>query len=394
MITRRTQPDAAHAMRLGLHALFAALLIVAVVQAISDDALDAWVSLALAVFVIAYLPSGILAGHRARPSTIAWLGLLCASWAVLVHLAAAFAWLAFPLYFLALLLLPHIPGLVTVAVIATVAAWRLWPTASSPAAALLGPTIGALVAIGLMWGIARIQAESAEKSRLLAQLQQTQHDLVALQDELAATQRRTGALTERARLARDIHDSLAQGYSSILLLARAGLARGSSDAELWTHVERTATDNLTEARRVVHALAPSSLDDAPLPAAITRLVERLAAESGIAADVEITGDPRLSSIAVDVAILRLVQGALANVRQHSRAQRARVSLSYEADEILVDIVDDGVGFDPSQIAATADGFGLRAMRERIQEFDGHLSIESSPGNGTAIAASFPQKAEP
>lgn len=92
---------------------------------------------------------------------------------------------------------------------------------------------------------------------------------------------------------------------------------------------------------------PAQLEDAPLPAAVRRLLERLASETGLRTDLEVTGDPLLAATAVDVAVLRLVQGALANVRQHALATRVVVSLSYAPDELLVDVVDDGSGFDPA-----------------------------------------------
>ncbi|NLH70629.1 MAG: sensor histidine kinase, partial [Brooklawnia sp.] len=112
---------------------------------------------------------------------------------------------------------------------------------------------------------------------------------------------------------------------------------------------------------------------------------------GVRADLEVAGDPRLASTEVDVAVLRLVQGALANVRQHAGASRVVVSLSYEPGELLVDVVDDGRGFDPALVGPVTDagGFGLRAMRERLAVLGGSLSIESAPGEGTAVAASIP-----
>ncbi len=206
-------------------------------------------------------------------------------------------------------------------------------------------------------------------------------------------QRETGALAERSRLARDIHDTLAQGYSSILLLARAGLARGATEAELLRQIEATAAENLVEARRVVHALSPAPLEGAPLPAAVRRLLDRLAAETGIDAHLEVVGDPQVAATPVDIAVLRLVQGALANVRQHAGAARVVVSLSYEPGELLVDVVDDGRGFDPASVGPSTDagGFGLRAMTERVAAIGGRLSVESAPGEGTAIAVAVPME---
>ena len=156
-------------------------------------------------------------------------------------------------------------------------------------------------------------------------------------------------------------------------------------------MEDIAADNLAEARRVVRALTPAQLEEAPLPQAVRRLLDRLTAEAGVRTDLEVTGDPRVSSMAVDVAVLRLVQGALANVRQHADASRVVVSLAYEPAELLIDVVDDGVGFDPDAVAPPTDtgGFGLRALRERVADLGGRLSVESAPGEGAAVAAAIP-----
>lgn len=369
--------SAARALRGGQHVLFALLWSIGASQTWADGAVAGPVA-ALAIVLALWYAVGL------RFSGWVWFVVLAALWVGLVLLAPTFAWLVFALNLIALHLLPDGPAIGTVVALTLTAISVLWPTASNPLAAVLGPTVGAVVAIGVSWGYQRILAESAERGRLVA-------ELVAVQEELATVQRQSGALDERARLARDIHDTLAQGYSSILLLARAGLARGASEAELLGQIEATAAENLVEARRVVHALTPAQLEDAPLPAAVRRLLERLASETGLRTDLEVTGDPLLAATAVDVAVLRLVQGALANVRQHALATRVVVSLSYAPDELLVDVVDDGSGFDPAATpqATDAGGFGLRAMRERLAALGGTLGVESAPGEGTAVAASVP-----
>lgn len=388
--------SAARALRSGQHVLFALLWAIGLSQSWADHgAVPAVVAGSL--LLAAWYAAGAWLSRRLGPrGAWVWFAVLAVGWVVLVLLAPTFAWLVFALNLLALQVLPDGAALGTVVALTLTAISVLWPTASNPLAAVLGPTMGAVVAVGVSWGYQRILAESAERGRLLGELTAAQADLVAVQSELATVQRETGALAERSRLARDIHDTLAQGYSSILLLARAGLARGASEADLLGQIESTAAENLEEARRVVHALAPAQLEDAPLPAAVRRLVERLAAETGIRAELEVVGDPRLAPTDVDVAVLRLVQGALANVRQHARAGRVRVSLSYEPTELLVDVVDDGRGFDPAAVGpgVGAGGFGLRAMRERLAEFGGTLSVESEPGEGTAVAASIPWGGHP
>lgn len=376
--------SAARALRGGQHVLFALLWGIGASQAWADGLLRA-PAIGLGLALAAWYPIGAwLRGRASARAGWLWFGVLAALWVGLVLLAPTFAWVVFALNLLALHVLPDGAALGAVVALTLTAISVLWPTASNPLAAVLGPTVGAIVAVGVSWGYQRILAESAERGRLVT-------ELVAVQEELAVVQRQSGALAERSRLARDIHDTLAQGYSSILLLARAGLARGASEADLLGQIEATAAENLVEARRVVHALTPAPLEGAPLPAAVRRQLDRLAEETGIDAQLEVSGDPLLATTDVDVAVLRLVQGALANVRQHAAARRVVVSLSYAPDELLVDVVDDGRGFDPAVLrpASDAGGFGLRAMRERLASVGGRLSVESAPGEGTAIAASVP-----
>lgn len=388
---RRTRATAAQVLRAGRHGLFAILFVIGLTQTLTDD--QPWPSVAAAIAMGAWYLLGVWLDAVRVPVEIrwGWLAVLCGLWIVAVVHAPAFAWLVFALSLTGLSMLDTLPGLLVVATLTSVAVAALWRTSDNPVGVVLGPVMGALVSVGITAGHRVLQAESAERGRLLDELTLAQADLVAVQGELATVQRESGALGERARLARDLHDTIAQGYSSILLLSRAGLARGTADADLLTRIEATAAENLVEARRVVHALAPAQLQDAPLPAAVRRLLDRLADDTGVEVALDVAGDPRLAGTDVDVAVLRLVQGALANVRQHARAHRVVVSLTYEPDELLVDVVDDGRGFDPARVVTAPDagGFGLRAMRERIAALGGRLSVESTPGDGTAVAAAIP-----
>nr|WP_255622494.1 sensor histidine kinase [Tessaracoccus sp. OS52] len=254
--------------------------------------------------------------------------------------------------------------------------------------------VGAVVAVGIGLGYQQILAESRERGRLVAELVAAQEGLDAAQAQLAAAQREAGAVEERARLARDIHDTLAQGFSSILLLTRAGLAR-TEDQPVRRFLEQigeTASENLAEARSVVSALTPPALAEAPLPAVLGRLLDQLSEQTGIQAVLRVDGDPGGTPTTVEVALLRLTQGALANVRLHSRASRVAVTLSYSDEEVLLDIVDDGVGFDPDAGPRSegGSGFGLRAMSERLAQLGGTLTVESEPGHGTAVGAVVPK----
>ncbi len=211
-------------------------------------------------------------------------------------------------------------------------------------------------------------------------------------------QRATGVLQERERLAREIHDTLAQGLSSILLTTRAvRSAGGVPDDTRLAQIEQIARENLEEARRVVSALTPADLDRALLAEALGRLVERFASQTTIRARMQCEGRPTALPTQYEAALLRVAQSALANVREHSQAGRVGVTLSFLPDAVTLDVVDDGIGFDPAILEATpsagaTSGFGLRGMRARVAELGGRLTVEAAPREGTAVAASLPMPA--
>ena len=227
-------------------------------------------------------------------------------------------------------------------------------------------------------------------------------DLLATREELAAASREAGTLAERERLAREIHDTVAQGLSSIQMLLHAA-ERDVDDErtrEKLRLARETAAENLGETRRFIRELTPPSLDEQTLPAALRRLADAVneqAQQSGSATRVEFrtSGDAVMLPMAVDATLLRIAQGSLANVLRHSDADRGEVTLSYLGDEVALDVVDDGVGFDPRAAQREeVDGiaFGLRAMRQRAERQGGSIEIESAPGEGTAVSVRIPVEA--
>jgi signal transduction histidine kinase len=152
---------------------------------------------------------------------------------------------------------------------------------------------------------------------------------------------------------------------------------------------RSARDNLAESRRVVWALRPRPLAERSLPQALEELAGRLGEETGLHAQTTVTGPERSLDTEAEAALLRIAQEALANVRKHAAASQVTLTLSYLDDVVVLDVADDGVGFDPAATQAAASGLGLRAMRERVTQLGGHLTIESAPGEGTTIAAELP-----
>ncbi|WP_431780185.1 sensor histidine kinase [Streptomyces chumphonensis] len=378
-------PSVERLLSAALHGTFAVLLVVALAAS------PLWL-LPPGALLGAVYAAGVLDVRRSpsRRRARYWLGAVTALWLCLLAVEADVSYLAFPLFFLQLHLLPArraLPAvaLTTGAVIAAQAAG----TGGLTAAKVVGPLAGAAVAVLTAYGYAALHRESRERQRLI-------DDLVRTRGELAATQREAGRLAERQRLAREIHDTLAQGLSSIVLLSRAALSAlpdGAPSATARDHIreaERTAADNLAEARRFVHALTPPALTDAPLPEALRRLT---AAPLGSGARTEVAfrveGEPCPLPVEAEVALLRLTQEALANVARHAHAPHAAVTLAFHAGEVTLDVFDDGAGFAPG---APAGGFGLHGMRERIAELGGTLSVESAPGEGTAVAATLPLRA--
>jgi signal transduction histidine kinase len=215
--------------------------------------------------------------------------------------------------------------------------------------------------------------------------------------------RRAGLIGERQRLAHEIHDTLAQGFASIVMnleAADAILTTGHSTQAQWHlgQASLTARESLAEARRLVWALRPKLLEEAPLPEALSRLTERWSEASSIAAHSTVTGSPRPLPLEVEATLFRVAQEALTNVRKHARANRAALTLSYMHDRIALDARDDGTGFDPGIIGEAPSsthegGFGLGTMRERVERLGGTLSIESAPGEGTTLAIELPLAAD-
>jgi signal transduction histidine kinase len=157
-------------------------------------------------------------------------------------------------------------------------------------------------------------------------------------------------------------------------------------------VEDLAQRTLTEARRSVQALRPEPLERSHLPDALSDLAERWTRTSGVPVTVEVTGAPRPLITGIEVTLFRIAQESLANVARHARASRAGVTLSYLDDVVLLDIRDDGAGFEPDARPREGDlhgGFGLSSMRQRVREAGGTLEIESGPGQGTAVGVSVP-----
>ena len=244
--------------------------------------------------------------------------------------------------------------------------------------ARLGPIFVMTAATSVWLGvwIDRVVRQSHERAALIAELENSRAEVARLSHE-------TGVAAERARLAREIHDTLAQGFTSIIALLQAA-DPALADERLALAV-RTARENLAEARILVTALAPAVLTAGSLPDAVRRQVTRFAEETGIPATCRLTGDARSLPTAVEVVLLRAAQEALTNVRRHAGAHEVAVLLAFAADGVRLTVRDDGRGFD----TAAAAGFGLPGMRTRAEQVNGVLTVHSDPDTGTLIEVEVP-----
>jgi signal transduction histidine kinase len=239
--------------------------------------------------------------------------------------------------------------------------------------------------------IARAELRSAHRADLVTELEATR-------EEVARLAREAGAEAERRRLAGDIHDTVAAGLSSIAMLVEAADRTLATEPDVARrHLSTAASavrENLQEARALVGALGPAPLSGSTLVDALRRLC--LGAGSTVttpgnpdarhSVHFELNGSVRALPTEVEVALLRIAQESLANVRKHANAAHAWITLDLRADSVTLEIRDDGQGFD---VTAPAAGYGVEGMRDRIARVGGELSIQSGPGRGTHVRAEVP-----
>ncbi|UVE93929.1 sensor histidine kinase [Dietzia sp. B32] len=386
-------------LQVALHTLVAALLALTLVSAHRDTSgMPDPLAVGAAVgFAAAYVAGTVWA--RRRPTTAAvrvgWLIVVLALWACLVVRVPEAAYLAFPLFFLVQFLLGVWAGTAAVAALSAVAVVALGLHHGFTPAGVIGPTVGALVALGLGAGVRALHRESRARREVIA-------ELVATRSVLASREREVGREAERARLAGEIHDTVAQGLASIgMLLHAAERAAPQGPAVDQIRLAReVAGENLTETRRLIAALRPAPLDGVSLAGALGRVAARCRAENpGLEVSVttehasehtdnhvgEHATEPPAELAAV---LVRVAQEALTNAVRHGAPQKITLTLSGSPTTVALEIADDGRGFD---IAAprTAASFGLDGMARRVGDLGGRFEVDSEPGSGTVVRAVLP-----
>ncbi len=321
-----------------------------------------------------------------------------ALWVGLVSLHEAYFLLAFSAYQQAGSFPPSRRSAVAAVVVLTalLSALQLAEAGQPSGLVLLIALLSAGLAIVLGLFVDAIMRQSHDRHRLIGELEATRA-------ELAAAEREAGTLGERQRLAHEIHDTLAQGVISVVTLleaAEAELAPGQMAVahRHLDHALRTARDTLAEARRFVWALQPHALERGSLAEALGRLTETLADETGMTTRFLVSGPSQPLPASAEIALLRAAQEGTANIRRHAEAHEAVLTLSYLEDRVILDVRDDGRGFDPASArdrrSEVEGGLGLRGLEARLVQLGGGLDVESAPGEGTVLVAQVPVEGVP
>jgi signal transduction histidine kinase len=373
------------------HTVFLGLIVGTGILTLVDDGLTpAARNIALAMLAALatwYVAVGRL-GLRRRRAAVAYLAVAAPLTVVLFGVAPVGALMLFALY-------PHIWAMLPIrpaayATIAVVCGVALMASGHHPApgAAVAGAVVVGVVSLVIalplgLW-IARIIRQSSQRAALV-------NELEATRAELATMSRAAGALAERERLAREIHDTLAQGFTSVLLLLEATETSLESDAPAARRhlgrAQQTVRENLAEARALVAAMTPPDLSRTSLPDALQRIVERAGAETRPLVVLAVAGTPYGLPTEAEVALLRTAQEALSNVRRHSGASRADVTLEYGPDGVSLRVCDDGRGFDSTM--PCDGGYGLAGMRARAEQIGGLVCIDTAPGRGVTVRIDVP-----
>ena len=248
------------------------------------------------------------------------------------------------------------------------------------------------ISAGAVFG-EKVTEQSEERRQALARLEAALEENAGLHAQLLTQAREAGTLDERQRMAREIHDTIAQGLIGIVTQLEAADQARERPADRDRHLEnaqRLARESLTEARRSVEASMPAALESGKLSDALADVAREWSEINAIPVEVAVTGDVIALHPEIDVALLRIAQEALANVARHAGASHAWLTLSYMGDVVTLDVRDDGVGFQVAERGSgEGSGFGLTGMRQRVARVAGSLAIESEPGGGTAVSARVP-----
>jgi len=264
------------------------------------------------------------------------------------------------------------------------AAW-ISPDGGSTFNSTITGLVGIIIMVIVLLYFAHLQQRTA------TQAQQAEKRLLQQSVQVAL-------MAERTRLAREMHDTVAQGFGSIMIQSKAATAMlqaqpsriGDALARL-DKIDSTARRGLQDLRRSILDLHPLPSAGDSLPHALVEEGERAANEGGMAVTVNVSPDLPTLSGPVEAGLYRITQEAINNVLKHSQATAVKISLDLDDDEVCLTILDNGCGFVPGEVVATDhSGFGLKSMEERARQIDGLFSLRSKPGEGTRMRVQVPR----
>ena len=386
--------EGADVMRNGIHILTATILVVAILMSVRMSLAAAAFNLVLlSVFAALYFVGSFYMDRMSYALKLVWLAALTVVWIVDILVAPAGIYLLFVLFFFYLRVLGMVWGVIAVIFGTAVSVGIQFPQGLT-FGGVMGPVVSALVTVAIFYAFDRLHAINMERAALIRELMETRQ-------QLAETERAAGVAGERQRIAHEIHDTLAQGLSSIQMLlhaanrdlgANGGAGNVDKARERIDLARHTAADNLQEARAMIAALQPVALSQTSLVGALERMSEGFAAAGELDIEVDSDGMVHQLPMKLEAVLLRIAQGAVGNVAKHANATRARITVTYEDKGVRVDVVDNGDGFDLAAVQSRPAGLGhigLAAMKRRAEEVGGEVVIESTPGHGTAVSVSVP-----
>lgn len=325
---------------------------------------------------------------------VAWMLGATAVWVADMTVSPVAVYWVFVLFFVALRTFDNWVGYAWVVVCLGIAIAMQIP-AGLTLGGIMGPALSAVVVVAISYAFDTITRVSRERQQLI-------DELLATRDRLADTERAAGVAQERERLAHELHDTVAQNLSSIQMLLHSaeqdvrasGLPEDKAQVPLrkMETARRAASNNLAETRAMIAALAPAPLTESSLRDALARVAGDFGEAGGLDIGVEVDGEAVPLPMRVEAGLLRIAQGAVSNVVNHAEASIARITLTYAPEEVRLDVVDNGRGFDVNAQGLKPSGLGhlgLDAMRSRAAELGGKLEIESAPGGPTALTVAVP-----
>jgi signal transduction histidine kinase len=236
----------------------------------------------------------------------------------------------------------------------------------------------------IAYAIHRIGGLTARQAELIRELESAQEDL-------ARSERSRGVLEERTRMAGEIHDTLAQGFTSIVLLARAGKRSTVDTGDILGSIESTAQENLDTARRLVESSRPGELAEVSLPDALRRHLD-VSLPEDVSGELVVVGTPLSLPGTVETVLLRAAQEGIRNACTHAEPNRVDVTLSYLDDVVTLDVRDDGIGLEAGEVhdrGTLTGGQGLATLTRRVESLSGHVKIEPGDARGSVLMVQLP-----